>query len=235
MISRTAGDAWPWGGTSTTGGCWVLMQVSGVPLACLAEEGCRPATHSCPLSLPWAALAGTVTDKDACKFRLYSPWEDGSNPLLLLLRHFSHVRYFATPWTVACQAPLSMGFSRQEHWSGLPCLPRGDLPDPGMNTGVGCHACPEGIFLTLASNLCLLCTLHRQAGSSPLAPPGEPNLTAHWKQSWRHASTLPFKQQIFTRHLLRAMHSVRWFMWVQVSVKTLALQILSSLSHHKWS
>ena len=42
----------------------------------------------------------------------------------------------ATPWTVACQAPLSMGFSRQEHWSGLPCpssggLP-GDLPDPGI-------------------------------------------------------------------------------------------------------
>ena len=35
-----------------------------------------------------------------------------------------------TPWTVACQAPLSMGFSRQEYWSGLP--PPGDLPDPGI-------------------------------------------------------------------------------------------------------
>ena len=34
-------------------------------------------------------------------------------------------------WTVACQAPLSMGFSRQEYWSGLPCPPSGDLPDPG--------------------------------------------------------------------------------------------------------
>ena len=39
---------------------------------------------------------------------------------------------FATPWTVARQAPLSMGFSRQEHWSGLLCPPPGDLPDPGM-------------------------------------------------------------------------------------------------------
>ena len=40
--------------------------------------------------------------------------------LLLLLSHFSRVRLFATPWTVAYQAPQSMGFSRQEHWSGLP-------------------------------------------------------------------------------------------------------------------
>ena len=47
----------------------------------------------------------------------------------------SHVRLFATPWTVAHQAPLTMGFSRQEHWSGLPCPPPGDLPDPGMEAG----------------------------------------------------------------------------------------------------
>ena len=37
-----------------------------------------------------------------------------------------------TPWTIACQAPLSMGFSRQEHWNRLPCPSPGDLPDPGM-------------------------------------------------------------------------------------------------------
>ena len=37
-----------------------------------------------------------------------------------------------TPWTVAHQAPLSMGFSRQEYWSGLPCPPPGDFPDPGI-------------------------------------------------------------------------------------------------------
>ena len=45
---------------------------------------------------------------------------------------FSRVRLVTTPRTVARQAPLSMGFSRQEHWSGLPCPPQGDLPDPGM-------------------------------------------------------------------------------------------------------
>ena len=43
----------------------------------------------------------------------------------------SHVRLFATPGTVACQAPLSMGFSRQEHWSGLPFSSPEDLPNPG--------------------------------------------------------------------------------------------------------
>ena len=37
-----------------------------------------------------------------------------------------------TPWTAARQAPLSMGFSRQEYWSGLPCLPLGDLSSPGI-------------------------------------------------------------------------------------------------------
>ena len=42
---------------------------------------------------------------------------------------------FATPWTVAHQAPLSMGFSRQEYWSGLSFPPPGDLPDPGIKPG----------------------------------------------------------------------------------------------------
>ena len=42
----------------------------------------------------------------------------------------------AIPWTVACQAPLSMGFSRQEYWSGLPFPSPGDLPDPGMEPNI---------------------------------------------------------------------------------------------------
>ena len=58
----------------------------------------------------------------------------------------------ATPWTAAHQAPLSMGFSRQEYWSG-------------------CHFLLQGIFPTQGSNPCLLCLLHRQANSLPLAPP----------------------------------------------------------------
>ena len=49
-----------------------------------------------------------------------------------VLSHFSRVQLFVTPWTVARQAPLSMGFPRQEYWSGLLFPPPGDLPDPGI-------------------------------------------------------------------------------------------------------
>ena len=55
--------------------------------------------------------------------------------MLPLLSHFSHVRLCAALWTVACQAPLAMGFSRQEYWSGLPCPPPGNLPDPVPEPG----------------------------------------------------------------------------------------------------
>ena len=47
----------------------------------------------------------------------------------------SRVRLFATPWTIAYQAPQSMGFSRQECWSGLPFPSPGYLPDPGIEPG----------------------------------------------------------------------------------------------------
>ena len=50
----------------------------------------------------------------------------------LLLSHFCHVCLFKTPWTVARQASQSVGFSRQEYWSGFPCPPPGDLPNPGI-------------------------------------------------------------------------------------------------------
>ena len=79
-------------------------------------------------------------------------------PLCFVLSRFSHVWLFAILWTVVCQAPLSMGFSRQEYWSGLPCLPPGDLPGPGIEPG-------------------LLHLLHWQEGSSQLAPPQKPSLS----------------------------------------------------------
>ena len=62
---------------------------------------------------------------------------------------------FATPWTIAHQAPLSMGFCRQEYWSELPCPPPEDLPNPGFE--------PRSPTL--------------QADSSPFGPPGEPVLS----------------------------------------------------------
>jgi len=54
-----------------------------------------------------------------------------------------------TPWTATCQAPLSMRFSRQEDWNGLPFLPPGDLPDPGIKpTSPACPASASGFFTT---------------------------------------------------------------------------------------
>ena len=49
-----------------------------------------------------------------------------------VLSCFSHVWLCVTPWTIAFQDPLSMGFPRQEYWNGLPCPPLGDLPEPGI-------------------------------------------------------------------------------------------------------
>ena len=70
--------------------------------------------------------------------------------VMMLLSCFSHVRLFATPWTVACQAPLSMGFSRQEYWSGLPCPPPGDLPDPGIEPESLSSPALEGGFFIIS-------------------------------------------------------------------------------------
>ena len=52
-----------------------------------------------------------------------------------VVKLLSCVQLFVTPWTVAYKAPPSMGFSRQEYWSGLPFPSPGDLPDPGMEPG----------------------------------------------------------------------------------------------------
>ena len=76
----------------------------------------------------------------------------------------SRVRLFATPGTVACQAPLPMGFSRQDYWSGLPFPSPGDLPDPGIEPGspalqVKLLEKPISIVVpaNLFSQLCLVC------------------------------------------------------------------------------
>ena len=68
-----------------------------------------------------------------------------------VLSCFSHVRLFAIPWTVAHQAPLSMGFSRQEYWSGLPFPPPGDLPDPGIELASLLSPALAGRFFTTST------------------------------------------------------------------------------------
>ena len=80
----------------------------------------------------------------------------GSGVLAVAVQLLSHGLLLATPWTVARQAPPSVGFPGQEYWSGLPFPPPGDLPDPG-------------------SNLSLLCLLHGQVDSLPLSHLGSPS------------------------------------------------------------
>ena len=62
-------------------------------------------------------------------------FHESSSSSIVKVKSLSRVRLFATPWGVAYQAPPSMGFSRQQCWSGLPFPSPGDLPDPGIKLG----------------------------------------------------------------------------------------------------
>ena len=85
---------------------------------------------------------------------------------------FSHVQLFVTTLTASLQAPLSMGFSRQEYWNGWPCLPSGDLPDPGIEP-----ASPASPALFV--------------DSLPLSHRGSPNLNIpRVKQSGNHCDNI---------------------------------------------
>ena len=85
----------------------------------------------------------------------------------------SGVRLFVTPWTVAYQAPPSMGFSRQEYWSGLPFPSPGNLPDPGIE--------PRSPSF--------------QADALTSEPPGKPHeascLSPSQQDAWAHGIKLP--------------------------------------------
>ena len=82
----------------------------------------------------------------------------------------------ATPWTIACQAPLYTGFSTQEYWSWLPCLPPGDLPNPRTE--------PPG----------MLHLLHWQVGSLPLVPHGKPQIIYKFEKYTSHMNLLPTEE-----------------------------------------
>ena len=74
-----------------------------------------------------------------------------------LLSHFSHVPFFVTLWTIACQAPLAIGFSRQEYGSGLSCPLPEDLPDTATETqSFISSALVGGFFTTSIPGKCLI-------------------------------------------------------------------------------
>ena len=102
----------------------------------------------------------------------------------------SHVRLFATSWTIACQAPLFMGFPRQEHWNGLPFPSPGGLPRPGIEPKIPAL----------------------QADSLPLAPPGKPQI----KQCFAHKKSLKQATASVTReHGRNAFFRSMWPVKVQ--------------------
>ena len=68
-----------------------------------------------------------------------------------MLVHFSRVQLFVILWTIAHQSSLSMGFSRHEYWSGLPCPPSGDLPNPGMKPASLTSPALTGRFFTTSA------------------------------------------------------------------------------------
>ena len=71
---------------------------------------------------------------------------------MYMLSCFSHVQIFGTLWTVARQAPLCMGFSRQEYWSGLPCPPPGIIPNGGIESASLMSPALAGGFFTTRPN-----------------------------------------------------------------------------------
>ena len=103
-----------------------------------------------------------------------------------------HVQLFVTPWTTACQAPLSMGFPRQEHWSGLPFPSPGDLPDPGIK--LMSPALPadslllshQGRHSSWANTFCFGGQEAQRAGACPgAACPGTSLGKRHTHTQWR--------------------------------------------------
>ena len=133
---------------------------------------CDPVDHSPPGSsvhgilqariLEWTAMPPprnlyTQEFNPSLLFLLH--WQVSSLPLKVKVKvkSLSRVRLFVTSWTVAYQSPLSMRFSRQESWSGLPCHSPGDLPDPRIK--------PRSLTL--------------QTDSLPSEPPGKPEIVSY--------------------------------------------------------
>ena len=103
-----------------------------------------------------------------------------------MVSHFSCVRLFATLWTVARQAPMSMGFSRQECWRELPCPPPGDLSNPGIEpASLTSPASASGFFTTCATwEATKFSTTWPQ---NSISPKGQINhlWLASWMEVWR--------------------------------------------------
>ena len=149
----------PWAsgwGPCLQGSGWQL--VAKVPVTAAWPSEAKEKTALSPRPVPSEAAVIVVTAHLWITFGRIHPFSWRISHVCVL----SHVQLFVTPWTAARQARLSMGFIRQDYWSGLPCPPPRDLPFPGIE--------PESQGL----NPHLLCLLPWQVGSLPLVPPRKP-------------------------------------------------------------
>ena len=85
------------------------------------------------------------------KFQIFSKLFLTDDCDTCVLGSFIFVQLFATQWTVTCQAPLFIGFSKQEYWSGFPCPPPGDPPNPGMKPATPVSPALAGKFFTASA------------------------------------------------------------------------------------
>ena len=99
------------------------------PLGCHRAPGWAPCVmYQLPTGYLFYTHDGVCMSMPVSQFTTSSPFPT----VKVKVNSLSRVRLFATPWTAAHQAPPSMGFSRQEYWSGLPFPSPGDVPDPGI-------------------------------------------------------------------------------------------------------
>ena len=143
----------PWNFPGKNTGCHILLQ--GIFSTQELNLCLLHLLHWQADSLPLHPLGSPGTPECAC-----------------ILGCFSHVQLLVILWTVAPQAPLSMGFSRQEYWNGLPCPPPRDLPNTGIKP----------------------CLLHWQVESLTLVPPGKPGISGQTSELLIEVEAAPVPQ-----------------------------------------
>ena len=123
MSNSVRPHPWDSPGKNTGVGCHFLLQCMKVKSESEVTQSCLTLRDPMDCSLPGSSVHGILQAR-------VLEW----GAIAFSVSHFSRIQLFATLWTVARQAPLSMGFSRQGYWSMLLCRPPGDLPNPGIES-----------------------------------------------------------------------------------------------------
>ena len=153
----------PWDspGKNTGVGCHFLLQCMKVKSESEVAQSCPTLSNPMDCSLPGSSVCGifqarvlewgAIASQGGCKEPLCLLFLKSCGEIHVMCTCvLSHVRFYATPWAVAHQAPVSVGFPRKEYWSGLPFPTPGDLPDPGIKpVSLASPALAGGFFTTV--------------------------------------------------------------------------------------